>query len=239
MSEHKNIEELLSFYVITSCQDMEDEDLFESEENSSEEEENEMVMLGLTSLLGTRYLEQRNFHVAKSKHWYYNILPKYDDYRFKIIMRMDSLNFQKLVLTLSTHQIFHNNSCHLQAPVEFQLAIFLRRIGSKENIFEICSRVVVENAFGRLKNRFKALKELNSRKISNVVQLTECAIILHNFLELNNDNIEELFEDDDNEDDEDDEDDRDNENEENQNEIALKREGERKREYIMNQIIDP
>ncbi|PKY63331.1 hypothetical protein RhiirA4_334989, partial [Rhizophagus irregularis] len=53
---------------------------------------------------------------------------------------MDSLNFQKLVLTLSTHQIFHNNSCHLQAPVEFQLAIFLRRIGSKENIFEICSR---------------------------------------------------------------------------------------------------
>ncbi|CAB5107573.1 unnamed protein product [Rhizophagus irregularis] len=336
---------------------MEDEDLFESEENSSEEEENEMVMLGLTSLLGTRYLEQRNFHVAKSKYWYYNILPKYDDYRFKIIMRMDSLNFQKLVLTLSTYQIFHNNSCHLQAPVEFQLAIFLRRIGSKENIFEICSRfgiaegtiylyckrvmiailslkktlvkwptgedkqyvhegfkniggmenvigaidgshiglanaplkqpetywnrkkgnefllgdsayplstflikpftnpqissqiqfnlihsshrVVVENAFGRLKNRFKALKELNSRKISNVVQLTECAIILHNFLELNNDNIEELFEDDDNEDVENDEDDRDNENEENQNEIALKREGERKREYIMNQIIDP
>lgn len=129
MSEHKNIEELLSFYVITSCQDMEDKGLFESEENSSEKEENEMVMLGLTSLLRTRYLEQRNFHVAKSKHWYYNILPKYDDYRFKIIMRMDSLNFQKLVLRLSTHQIFHNNSCHLQAPVEFQLAIFLRRIG--------------------------------------------------------------------------------------------------------------
>ncbi|CAB4424036.1 unnamed protein product [Rhizophagus irregularis] len=140
MSEHKNIKELLSFYVITSCQDMEDEDLFEIEENSSEEEENEMVMLGLTSLLRIRYLEQRNFHVAKSKYWYYNILPKYDDYRFKIIIRMDSLNFQKLVLTLSTHQIFHNNSCHLQAPVEFQLAIFLRRIGSKENIFEICSR---------------------------------------------------------------------------------------------------
>ncbi|CAB4432576.1 unnamed protein product [Rhizophagus irregularis] len=93
---------------------------------------------------------------------------------------------------------------------------------------------VGDNAFGRLKNRFKALKELNSRKISNVVQLTECAIILHNFLELNNDNIEELFEDNDNENDENDE-----ENEENQNEIALKREGERKREYIINQIIDP
>ncbi|PKY62084.1 hypothetical protein RhiirA4_487961 [Rhizophagus irregularis] len=45
--------------------------------------------------------------------------------------------------------------------------------------------------------------------------------------------------DDDNEDNENDEDNRDNENEENPNEIALKREGERKREYIMNQIINP
>lgn len=72
------------------------------------------------------------------------------------------------------------------------------------------------------------------------MQLTECAIILHNFLELNDDNIDELFEDDDNENNENDEEDRDNENEENQNEIALiKRERKRKREYIMNQIIDP
>ncbi|CAB4432574.1 unnamed protein product [Rhizophagus irregularis] len=78
---------------------MEDKGLFESKENSSEEEENEIVILGLTSLLRTRYLEQRNFYVAKSKYWYYNILPKYDlYYKFKIIMRMDSLNFQKLVL---------------------------------------------------------------------------------------------------------------------------------------------
>src|SRR3954454_882899 len=105
MSEHKKIEDLLSFYVITSCQNMEDEDLLESEkseENSSEKEENKLVMLGLTSLLETRYFEQRNFCVAKSKHWYFYILPKYDDYRFKIIMRMDPDNFQKLVLTLNT-----------------------------------------------------------------------------------------------------------------------------------------
>lgn len=75
MLEHKRIEDLLSFYIIKSCQDIEDkdEDLFEGENNSSDEEndlndeendsnneendsndeENEMVMLGLTSLLGT------------------------------------------------------------------------------------------------------------------------------------------------------------------------------------------
>ena len=85
MSEHKKIEELLTFYVITACQDMEDEDLFEGKGDSSEDEENELVMLGLTSLLGTRYLEQRSFHVVKSKHWYHHILPKYDDCRFKAI----------------------------------------------------------------------------------------------------------------------------------------------------------
>ncbi|PKB98925.1 hypothetical protein RhiirA5_430577 [Rhizophagus irregularis] len=48
--------------------------------------------------------------------------------------------------------------------------------------------IVMENAFGRLKNRFNCLKELNIGKISTAVCLTECCIILHNFLESNNDN---------------------------------------------------
>ncbi|CAB5364010.1 unnamed protein product [Rhizophagus irregularis] len=400
MSKHKKIRELLSFYVITACQDMENEDLFEEESDSSEEEEDNLVMLGLTSLLGIRYLEQRSYHVAKSKDWYNYILPKYEDCRFKKIIRMNSINFQKLVSLLITHPIFQNNSNHSQAPVELQLAIFLRRIGSKEDIFGLCSRfgiaegtvylyckrvmiaifslkktlvkwptgeakqnihkgfknigemedvigaidgshivlanaplrqsetywnrkkrysiqlhgivdyrgmfidyeigwpgsvhdakvyknsyfyrnvskiikgeeyllgdsaypistflikpfvnsqnplqirfnvihslhrVVVENAFGRLKNRFIALKELNVRDISTVVKITECAIILHNFLELNNDNVEELYE---NDDDEDDDDDSDNDEDINQNEIVMKREGERKREQLMNLIIN-
>ncbi|EXX78871.1 uncharacterized protein OCT59_017319 [Rhizophagus irregularis] len=55
------------FYVITACQDMENEDLFEKEGDSSEEEDDDLVMLGLTSLLEIRYLEQRSYHVAKSK----------------------------------------------------------------------------------------------------------------------------------------------------------------------------
>ncbi|EXX68738.1 hypothetical protein RirG_102460 [Rhizophagus irregularis DAOM 197198w] len=230
---------------------MEDKGLFESEENSSEKEENEMVMLGLTSLLRTRYLEQRNFHVAKSKHWYYNILPKYDDYRFKIIMRMDSLNFQKLVLRLSTHQIFHNNSCHLQAPVEFQLAIFLRRIGYLVLKRTFLKYVQVKWPIGEDKQYDEGFKNIGG--MENVIGAIDGSHIglanasLNSLKhtgtekkELNDDNIDELFEDDDNENNENDEEDRDNENEENQNEIALiKRERKRKREYIMNQIIDP
>src|ERR1044072_5897922 len=99
MSRHQKIRELLNFYVIAACQDIDNEDLFEEADDSSdeeEEEENELIMLGLTTLLGSRYLEERT-NVIKSKDWYNNILPKYDDYRFKKIIRMDSMNFQKLV----------------------------------------------------------------------------------------------------------------------------------------------
>ncbi|PKY25047.1 hypothetical protein RhiirB3_439834, partial [Rhizophagus irregularis] len=137
MSKHKKIRELLSFYVITACQDMENEDLFEEEGDSSEEEEDDLVMLGLTSLLGIRYLEQRSYHVAKSKDWYNYILLVF---RSKAVLSSFYPVSVSLVSLLITHPIFQNNSNHSQAPVELQLAIFLRRIGSKEDIFGLCSR---------------------------------------------------------------------------------------------------
>ncbi|CAB5385883.1 unnamed protein product [Rhizophagus irregularis] len=83
-----------------------------------------------------------------------------------------------------------------------------------------------------IKNRFIALKELNVRDVSTIVKITECAIILHNCLELNNDNIEELYE---NDEDEDGDDDSNNDEKDiNQNEIVMKREEERKSEQLMN-----
>ncbi|GET58840.1 putative nuclease HARBI1 [Rhizophagus irregularis DAOM 181602=DAOM 197198] len=45
-------------------------------------------------------------------------------------------------------------------------------------------RVVVEHAFGRLKARFKALKELSVKDIKTAIKLADCAILLHNFLEI-------------------------------------------------------
>ena len=96
MSEYKKIEKLLSFYVIETCQDIKDKDFFKSEDDisdNSSEEENEIVMFGLTLLLKIWYLEQRNYCIVKSKEWYNDILPKYDDNRFKKIMRMDFINF--------------------------------------------------------------------------------------------------------------------------------------------------
>lgn len=395
---HQNIENLLLTQFIKSSLIFDDSDEdFDNENDSEEEEENNIIFLGLCSLLDLRYSDTRLYDVAKSQEWWHLIVPNYDDTRFKRIMRMDSQSFQNLIKKIETHLIFQSSGNKQQAPVELQLAIFLRRIGSKDEIFSICSRfgiaegtvylyckrvmlailslkdslvmwptqesrriihagfkniggfenvigaidgthiilgiaplkqpeiywnrkkkysiqcqgivdhrgvfidyeigwpgsvhdakvyrnsffyqnvstliegwdyllgdsayplssflikpfnnpennlqtqfnithslhrVVVENAFGRFKNRFSSLKELNVKKISTAVHLTECCIILHNFLETNNDNWDELDELD-NENNDDDE----NNNLDNLNENILKREGEIKRNQIMNQFL--
>ena len=100
------------------------------------------------------------------------------------------------------------------------------------NVTHSLHRVVVENAFGWFKNRFCSLKELNVKKISTAVHLTECCIILHNFLEINDDNWDELDELDDESYDDDE-----NNNLDNLNENILKKEGEIKRNQIMNQFL--
>src|SRR6266498_4023321 len=356
---HQSIENLLLTQFIKSSHIFDDSDEDFDNENDSEEEENDMIFLGLSSLLDSRYSSSRTYNVVKSQEWWCSIVPNYDDVRFKRIMRMDPQSFQSLITKIETHSIFQSTGNKQQAPVELQLAIFLRRIGSKDEIFSICSRfgiaegtvylyckrvmlailslknslviwpteeprkivhsgfkniggfenvigaidgthiilgiaplnqpeiywnrkkkysiqcqgivnhrgvfidyeigwpgsvhdakvyrnsffyqnvstliegwdyllgdsayplsnflikpfnnsennlqtqfnithslhrVVVKNAFGRLKNRFGSLKELNVKKISSAVCLTECCIILHNFLETNNDNWDELDE---------------------------------------------
>ena len=54
-------------------------------------------------------------------------------------------------------------------------------------------RIVIEHAFGRLKTRFVALQNLNVKTIKLAVDLTDCAMILHNFLELNGETWEEEY----------------------------------------------
>ena len=56
-----------------------------------------MILLGLCTLLDSRYLESRfQSNVAKSQEWWHLIVPKYDNDRFKKIMRMDAQSFQIL-----------------------------------------------------------------------------------------------------------------------------------------------
>ena len=55
------------------------------------------------------------------------------------------------------------------------------------NRFHSSHQVVVENAFGRLKARFGILRNLDVKTVKMGVLFTSCAIILHNFLEINMD----------------------------------------------------
>lgn len=60
---------------------MEDEeDFIEFEEDNDMEE---IFTLGLLTLNEVRYIEPRIYNVLKSQSWYHNILPSYDDIRFK------------------------------------------------------------------------------------------------------------------------------------------------------------
>ena len=45
-------------------------------------------------------------------------------------------------------------------------------------------KIVVEHSFGRLKNRFVGIRKIVMKNISIAVNLIDCAIILHNYLEL-------------------------------------------------------
>ena len=67
---------------------LENESKEKEEGTSSEEEESIILKATLIQRLNTRYLKSRLYRVAKSKHWWRNVLPFYDPIRFKKILRM-------------------------------------------------------------------------------------------------------------------------------------------------------
>ncbi len=130
MSIKKDIENALVLLII-------------QEINNSFENNDELVDLIKEILLvlsSSRYLTPRNYSISKSQHWWCEILPLYDDIRFKKVLRMEKQHFIKLVQVLQNDTIFQSEGNKPQAPVELQLAIFLRRLGSKDDIVSICSR---------------------------------------------------------------------------------------------------
>ncbi|GES85564.1 protein ANTAGONIST OF LIKE HETEROCHROMATIN PROTEIN 1-like [Rhizophagus clarus] len=289
-------------------------------------------MLGLVALNEVCYLEPRIYNIAKSQYWYHNILPSYDDIRFKKIMRIFSENFKKLVNLLkdwnqkkmffsicsrygiakgtillyckrimkaiisyksnyikwptneqdrefvhdgfesiggiidhhgifisydvgwlgSVHdaKVYRNFHFYLNrtslikgndfliGDSAYPLSPFLIKPFSKPNenqtefnhIFSLY-RIVVEHLFGRIKNRFGGIKKISVKKISTAVNIIDCSIILHNFLELNND----IWVDNENNDNSE-EDSNESDNYYNNNEESLKRAGEAKRNWIMSKL---
>jgi len=136
-SDKKELQQVLESHIIEKIiHELTEEDSTDSNEDTDDE----IFTLSLLALNEARYTEPRIYNVAKSQDWYYNILPAYDDIRFKKVMRMLPESFKSLTNLLKDHLIFVSNNNKQQVPVEFQLAVFLRRLGSKEDIFSICSR---------------------------------------------------------------------------------------------------
>jgi len=119
---------------------LEEEHEEEEEGTSSDEEDNVILQIALIRRLNTRYLKSRLYRVVKSKHWWQNVLPFYDSVRFKKLLRMFPHHFQQLANLIRSHPVFSSRGNKPQACVEFQLAVFLCRLGSTGSLFEVCSR---------------------------------------------------------------------------------------------------
>src|SRR6266540_597801 len=136
-----DIENALILLVFQNIIDDESDNDFENDSDfESIAEDNDLITLFLLQLSEKRYHNPRIYNISKLFYWYNKILPFYDDKRFKKILRMTSESFKKLVQLISSHNIFKSNSQRKQAPVELQLAIFLHRIESRSDIFNICSK---------------------------------------------------------------------------------------------------
>src|ERR1044071_7069437 len=68
----------------------------------------ELIKVILLALSSSRYLVPRTYNISKSQQWWYEILPLYDNIRFKKILRMEQQQFNKLVQILQHDTIFQN-----------------------------------------------------------------------------------------------------------------------------------
>lgn len=132
MSTRKDLE-----YALTLLAIQETDDAFDNNEEPTDNDD--LIKEILLVLSSSRYLIPRTY-VSKSQHWWYEILPLYDDLRFKKVLRMERQHFNKLVQVLQDDPVLQNKGKKPQAPIELQLAIFLKRLGSKDDILSICSR---------------------------------------------------------------------------------------------------
>jgi hypothetical protein len=128
------------YYNVLCLQILLDEGYEKYEESSSEEEDNTILRLALIQQLNTRYLKPHIYHVAKSKHWWQEVLPLYDPNRFKKLLRMFPHHFQQLANLIRFHPVFLLQGPKPQVCVELQLAVFLCRLGSTGSLFGVCSR---------------------------------------------------------------------------------------------------
>lgn len=65
--------------------------------------------------------------VPKQHCWIDDVLPNYDEGRFRQVTRISHSDFDKILNLIQGHPVFHTKS--LQIPVSIQLAIAMYRFG--------------------------------------------------------------------------------------------------------------
>ncbi|CAG8517100.1 7103_t:CDS:2 [Scutellospora calospora] len=106
-------------------------------ESSSEDEQtiNIIVRRYLYNRLSTSHKDT----IPKSNFWYRNILFKYDEKRFRTVLRMNKLTFWKIINMIKNNLVFNSR----QRPIELQLSVVLFLLGRKSTIWDIATRFVV------------------------------------------------------------------------------------------------
>src|SRR5687767_9936040 len=93
-------------------------DLINATDNDSEDEIVEEFSTNLLALENQRYLAERN-PVIKNLALIEQLLPNYDERRFRAVARMSKANFRMVLELIQDHPVFHTSSS--QYPISLQL----------------------------------------------------------------------------------------------------------------------
>lgn len=159
------IKQLEAFIVWKAILDTSDEEEEEKEQDFmiiSEETPEEL----LEYALHYRYLEPR-LPIPKSREWAIDVLPRYDEKRFRQVLRMSREAFSFVLSSIKSHSVFKENSA--QFPVELQLQISLYRFGRFGNGASVCdnarifgvSEGTVINSTRRILKAILSLEEIH------------------------------------------------------------------------------
>ena len=112
---------------------------------SSSDDELILLELALVNIASQKDKSKENsstkqYKQIKSREWCETILFNYDETRFRRTLRMSKSTFHKLLGQISNHEVFKSTGNKPQKSPAFQLAVTLRRLGSKCDVFEIASK---------------------------------------------------------------------------------------------------
>jgi hypothetical protein len=126
-----DVETAMKFTIFHKVlQDDTDSDDSSSSSMDSEMDPFKMVSILHSTVLNSRYLETRDKHIPKSMDFVENYFLEQSDSQFRVITRVNKETFFYLVELLKNSPIFQNNSKCPQAPLHWQLACALDRLGN-------------------------------------------------------------------------------------------------------------